>query len=251
VPPDGKAATWSRPATYLEVLGEPEADEIAAWSALLRGPRVLSLGCGPARVENHLASAGYAVTGFDASPQMIAAARERDPAGDYKVGLFESPPALEGPFDAAMSGLLSLSEVHRRADLVDLLRWTRERLRPDAPVILEMAVAHHPARLAGLSESWEDPGGGRAFTLAYQRVVFRAADRARLSTTMTFRAGGVVDEHPGRELTVWTPRGIAGVLREAGGLAPPRFAPPYDAAELVATPPGDCLRALVVTRVTG
>ena len=44
------------------------------------------VGCGPGHVTQHLATLGVRAIGFDVSQAMIAKARERFPAGDFRVG---------------------------------------------------------------------------------------------------------------------------------------------------------------------
>src|SRR4051794_28155309 len=45
----------------------------------------LDVGCGEGRFPRDLKSWGYSVVGVDASPTLIAYAREADPAGDYRL----------------------------------------------------------------------------------------------------------------------------------------------------------------------
>lgn len=49
------------------------------------GKRALDFGCGAGRSTRFLADLGFQVVGVDISADMLAAARERDPAGDYRV----------------------------------------------------------------------------------------------------------------------------------------------------------------------
>jgi SAM-dependent methyltransferase len=53
------------------------------------GRRALDFGCGTGRSTRLLRSCGFDVAGVDISPSMLAAAREIDPAGDYRL--------LDGP----------------------------------------------------------------------------------------------------------------------------------------------------------
>lgn len=61
------------------------------------GRRALDFGCGTGRSGRFLKALGYEVIGVDISADMVAIARERDPAGDWRViadGDFSSvPPA--------------------------------------------------------------------------------------------------------------------------------------------------------------
>jgi SAM-dependent methyltransferase len=58
-----------------------------AFFALLPPPSgpVLEIGCGEGRVTRDLTALGYTVTAVDASPTLVKAAAEQDPAGHYSV----------------------------------------------------------------------------------------------------------------------------------------------------------------------
>jgi SAM-dependent methyltransferase len=47
--------------------------------------RIVDLGCGEGRLPRDLRRLGYEVVGIDPSPTLVAAAREADPGGDYRV----------------------------------------------------------------------------------------------------------------------------------------------------------------------
>lgn len=51
----------------------------------VRGTAALDFGCGTGRSTRFLQRHGFGATGVDISPQMIAKARELDPAGDYRL----------------------------------------------------------------------------------------------------------------------------------------------------------------------
>lgn len=67
------------------------------------GRRTLDLGCGEGRVARDLAALGHRVTGIDASPSLIAAAREADASRDYVVGDASSLPFADGTFDVVVA----------------------------------------------------------------------------------------------------------------------------------------------------
>ena len=62
--------------------------------------RLLDVGCGPGGSAQLAAGRGARVAGLDASPDSIEVARERSPAGDFRVGDMESLPWPDGSFDA-------------------------------------------------------------------------------------------------------------------------------------------------------
>jgi SAM-dependent methyltransferase len=51
----------------------------------VRGNRAIDFGCGTGRSTRYLRSLGFDAVGIDISPEMVAKARERDPAGDYRL----------------------------------------------------------------------------------------------------------------------------------------------------------------------
>jgi SAM-dependent methyltransferase len=51
----------------------------------VRGSRAIDFGCGTGRSTRYLRSLGFDAVGVDISPEMVAKARERDPAGDYRL----------------------------------------------------------------------------------------------------------------------------------------------------------------------
>jgi ubiquinone/menaquinone biosynthesis C-methylase UbiE len=82
---------------------------------LLPGPgrRTLDLGCGEGRVARDLAALGHVVTGIDASPAMVSAAREAHPDGEYFVGDATSLPFADASFDlvVAYNSLMDFDDV--------------------------------------------------------------------------------------------------------------------------------------------
>ena len=70
----------------------------------VRGPNAVDFGCGAGRSTRFLQQHGFTAAGVDISPEMIAKAREIDPAGDYRLipdGDFRHLPP--GAFDLALA----------------------------------------------------------------------------------------------------------------------------------------------------
>ena len=84
------------------------AFELVVREADLRGRRVLDLGCGTGRLAAPLAERSLArVWGVDASPEMLAVAREKLPASvGLKLGRAEDLPFRDGWFDRAVMWLV-------------------------------------------------------------------------------------------------------------------------------------------------
>jgi ubiquinone/menaquinone biosynthesis C-methylase UbiE len=67
---------------------------------------VLDIGTGTGLFAEEFASRGYSVTGVDANPEMITAARQFVPTGDFKLGTAEELPLSEMNFDVVFMGLV-------------------------------------------------------------------------------------------------------------------------------------------------
>lgn len=74
----------------------------------LRGRGVqtaLDVGCGEGRFCRIMAAEGIRATGVDPTPELLAVARERDPAGDYRAGRAEALDFPDASFDLVVSYL--------------------------------------------------------------------------------------------------------------------------------------------------
>src|SRR6266511_426475 len=65
------------------------------------GRATLEIGCGEGRVARDLAARGHRVTGIDASPTLLDAARAADPNGEYVLADAASLPFTDESFDLA------------------------------------------------------------------------------------------------------------------------------------------------------
>jgi SAM-dependent methyltransferase len=100
------------------------------------GRLTLDIGCGEGRVSRDLARLGHQVVSVDASPTMVAAAREADPDGEYVVADAADLPFPAGHADLAVS-FMSLMDVD------DMARSVRELSRVLEPGgHLALAVVH-------------------------------------------------------------------------------------------------------------
>ncbi|MEX0674772.1 MAG: class I SAM-dependent methyltransferase [Gaiellaceae bacterium] len=106
------------------------------------GRRTLDLGCGEGRLARDLAAAGYRVTGVDASPTLVAAAREADPGFDVQMADAAALPFADGAFDLVVA-FMTLQDV---GDLAGALRECARVLEPEGRVCLAIV---HPLNSAG------------------------------------------------------------------------------------------------------
>ncbi len=163
-------ALYERPATI--ALLPPVADR-----------DVLDAGCGTGPLSAWLAAQGARVTGLDASPRMIARARDRGLTGaTFAVADLGAPLDLaDASFDVAVASLV----LHYLRDWVAPLRELRRVLRPGGILVCS---THHPASDVELSASgdyfatelihdrWEK--GGETFDVRYWRRPLHAILRA-------------------------------------------------------------------------
>ena len=96
-------ALWGTRATDWATLQEGQCRPVyeAVLERLSVGPETayLDAGCGAGMAAQMAAARGAQVTGFDASPALLAVARERVPARDFQSGDLESLPFADGSFD--------------------------------------------------------------------------------------------------------------------------------------------------------
>jgi SAM-dependent methyltransferase len=102
--------------------------------------RALDVGCGTGVLASRLADAGYAMTGVDPSPGMLAILRARTPA---VVAVEGSGAAL--PFDAdAFDLVLSVATFHHIADPGEVRRALAEMVRVTCPGGRILVWDHNP-----------------------------------------------------------------------------------------------------------
>jgi SAM-dependent methyltransferase len=101
--------------------------------------RVLDLGCGSGEHSRFLASLGFEVTGVDASPSQVEAARGADPGGRYlQSGLTAFAHAIETPQGGAICLGNTLPHLCEEAELRAFFSELAACLQPGAPVLLQL-----------------------------------------------------------------------------------------------------------------
>ena len=167
---------------------QPVSDYVVGLAAPLTGVRVLDIATGTGNAALAAARRGAVVSGIDASPRLIAVARER--AADeglstaFEVGDAQALPYGDGSFDLAVSifGLIFAADPQRAVG--ELLRVLRPGGRalltawiPDGPIdamltVIGRAVAEATGSQPGLSP-WDEPD-------LITALVHEAEPRARL-----------------------------------------------------------------------
>jgi ubiquinone/menaquinone biosynthesis C-methylase UbiE len=89
---------------------------------------VLDIGTGSALFAEEFAKRGLQVSGVDASPEMVAAARRYLPSGDFRTGEAEHLPFANDTFDLAFMGVLLHETDDRLLALHEAYRVVTQRL---------------------------------------------------------------------------------------------------------------------------
>ena len=108
------------------------AGGVLEWLDARAGERILDLGCGDGQLTLRSSAAGASVVGVDSSPEMVAAARERDV--EAEVGNAESLPFASESFDAVFSN----AALHWVRDQDAMMSQVRRVLKPGGRFVAEM-----------------------------------------------------------------------------------------------------------------
>ncbi len=214
---------WGRKAVEFATLSEPtNTREYVAMHHRLgvgAGDRLLDLACGAGLALELAALRGASCAGIDASPRLVAVARDRSPEADLRVGDMNALPWDDATFDVVTSfrGIWgttpqAVAEAHRvlvPGGRIGLTVWGHIKASPGAWALAPFSLAAEPkvqnqAAMVALGR----PGVGEAFLseagfLEVERVdvpfVFEFADpeayaRALASTGPAFEAIQAVGE---------------------------------------------------------
>jgi len=169
---------WGRHAVEFATLCEPtNCREYVAMHHHLGvgdGDRLLDVACGAGLALELAASRGARCAGIDASPRLLAVARDRSPDADLRIGDMQALPWDDGAFDVATSfrGIWgttpgAVAEVYRvltPGGRIGLTVWGHIKGSPGAWALAPFALAappkvEHQAAMVALGR----PGAGEAF----------------------------------------------------------------------------------------
>jgi SAM-dependent methyltransferase len=114
--------TYDQPGNGLFPIEEPFVHAVAA---TLPPGTALDAACGTGRHAAYLAERGHRVIGVDSSPEMLAHARERVPAGDFRDGDLTALPLPDDHVDLAVCALALAHHRDLRPAFAELARVLR------------------------------------------------------------------------------------------------------------------------------
>jgi trans-aconitate methyltransferase len=192
-----------------------------------RGERILDVGCGTGHLTARIAEAGAEVTGIDASPSMIAQARQNFPGLRFVLADAKDF-GTNDAFDAAFSN----AALHWMLEPGKVVQSVRNALKPGGRFVLEMGVKGNIATILDAVETalremgepnrnpWYFPSLGE-----YASLLERHGFEVRYAST--FNRWNRL-EHPERGMKEWLEM-FAGPWFE--GMPPDRRARAYKAIE--------------------
>ena len=162
----------------------PAQDAVFGGLRITQGVRLLDVGCGAAGADLIARDRGAVVSGLDASPALVAIARERIPEGDFRVGELLDLPWEDDVFDV----VVGFNSFQYAEDPVAALREAHRVLKPGAAVGIVVwgpaerceAVAH----IRALGALLPPPPRGAPGPLAGEQQVAQWAEAAGLSIEM-------------------------------------------------------------------
>lgn len=182
-----------------------DADFLAAHCPT--GGRILDVPCGEGRVAIELAARGFAVTGIDIAPGLIAAARAAAPALDWREGDMRDLP--RGGYDLVCCWGDSFGYLDEQGNR-DFLRAARAALEPGGKLALEMQMLAET-----LFPHFRATASGEAGGIQVQ--VNRRFDprTGRLAAEYTLRRGAEVQMRTA-SYRIYTAAELCRLLAEAG-----------------------------------
>lgn len=106
-----------------------------------RGARILDVGCGAGHVAAALGRRGFAVTGLDASEDMLRFARRNAPRGSFIAADARQFAFRRAGFDAAVSTFDAINHMLSTSDLDAVLRNVRGSLVPGGIFVFDLNMS--------------------------------------------------------------------------------------------------------------
>lgn len=176
-----RAQDW---ATYVEQVGLPLFGAALDAARVTSGTRLLDAGCGAGLLALLASLRGAQVTAFDASPGLLAIARQRLPAADVRQGDLEALPFADSSFDA----VTAVNSLFYAEDMAAAMRELVRVVRPGGRIVVT---------------AWGPP----------ERCEFLTAVMPALRPLMPPPPPGAAPPHPG---ALSEPGALAAVLQTAG-----------------------------------
>jgi SAM-dependent methyltransferase len=188
-----QARNW---ANLLEKFHTPLYKSVFDRVGISHDTHLLDVGCGAGLAAQLAAQLGAQVTGIDAAAALIEIARERMPAGDFRVGEMEELPYADASFDVvtgfnsfqhAANPVAALSEakrVTREGGRIVIVTWGK-RDDCEHAAVLAAIRALLPQGPAGTSSPFELSEPGRLEALLEQAGL-RAEESGEIASTFAW-----------------------------------------------------------------
>jgi ubiquinone/menaquinone biosynthesis C-methylase UbiE len=144
------------------------------------GRLTLDIGCGEGRLAGDLTRLGHHVVAIDASPSLIAAAREAHPGVDFRVADAAAMPMPDGAADLA----IAFMSLHDIADAAGAVREAARVLEPGGRFCIAIV---HPINSAGVFVTDDDAASLFVISDSYlaERDYVDVVERDGLTMTFT------------------------------------------------------------------
>ena len=113
-------------------------EDVLGWLAPQKDEHILDVGCGTGTLTEKIAEAGASVTGIDASPEMIAKAKQ-----SYNNIEFFVKDASNFSFDKSFDAAFSNATFHWIKNQQNLLQCIYNVLKPGGRLVYEMGAKHN------------------------------------------------------------------------------------------------------------
>ena len=171
---DGDIARLRNPAR-VEMLDVERVVNLCLEKASLKN--VLDIGTGSGLFAEAFARLGLDVSGIDANPEMLRAASKHVPAGNFKAGIAEVLPFLDGSFDLVFFGLV----LHETDDPLKAIREARR------VAIKRICILEWPYRETGFGPPLSDRLKSETITDFAQQAGCDKTEVLNLTKTVLYR----------------------------------------------------------------